>query len=207
MTVFEVIQAERLRLVERLPELPADAWARPSLCVGWSVHNVLAHLVTPFSVSRLQMMLHIAKARGIGAAMDRIAKQLSELPPNDLLAVLEENAGSTFRPPGMPLAAPLTDIIAHGADVRWAIGDAHEDWSQPHRLRPVLDFLVSAKAQAGFVPRNRLKGLRLAAEDQEWAHGTGREVVGPSLALAMAVLGRSAALPSLRGEGTQSLAA
>ncbi len=207
MPVFEVVRAERLELVARLRDLPPDAWAQPSLCSGWSVHHVLVHLVTPFSVSAPQMALHVVRAGGIGAAMDRVAQMLAERPPADLLATLEEHAGSTARPPGLPPAAPLTDIVVHGADIRWGLGDPHGDWDQPSRLGAVLDFLVSPRAHVGFVPRNRLKGLRLVAEDQEWAHGTGREVVAPSLALAMAVLGRRAALPALRGEGAPALAA
>lgn len=201
-----MIRDERLLLVERLRDLPDDAWAVPSLCSGWSVHHVLAHLATPFSVSRRRFMLRVAGARGIGRAMDHIANELRALPPSELLAILEANAGSTFHPPGLPAAAPLTDIVAHSADIRWALGDPHADWGEPSRLAPVLDFLVSVKAQAGFLPRHRVRGLRLVADDQEWAHGTGREVVGPSLALALAVLGRGAALPSLRGEGVAALA-
>ena len=202
-----MIRAERLQLVQRLRHLPPDGWATPSLCSGWSVHHVLAHLVTPFSVTPAQMAVHVVRARGVDGAMDRVAQTLSQRPPADLLAVLEEHAGSTVRPPGLPTAAPLTDIVVHGADIRWALGDAHEDWGDPTRLRPALDFLVSPRAHVGFVPRKRLQGLRLVANDQEWAHGTGREVVGPSLALAMGILGRPAAQPELRGAGVAALAA
>jgi uncharacterized protein (TIGR03083 family) len=207
VAVFGVIRDERLGLVERLRGLPAEAWATPSLCAGWSVHHVVAHLVTPFSVTPAQLAVEVVRGRGIGGAMDRIARRLQSRPTDDLLAMLEANAGSTFRPPGMPAAAPLTDIVAHGADIRWALGDGHGDWGQPARLAPVLDFLVSPRAHAGFVPVNRLKGLRLVAADQDWAHGTGREVRGPSLALAMAVLGRPAALPSVQGDGVEALRA
>lgn len=207
MAVFDVIRDERLQLVERLRALPAEGWATPSLCAGWSVHHVVAHLVMPFSVSPPQLALEVVRSGGIGRAMDRFAQRLRQRSPADLLAMLEENAGSTFRPPGMPPAAPLTDIVAHGADIRWALGDGHDDWGRPSRLRPVLDFLVSPRAHAGFVPMSRLKGLRLVADDQDWAHGSGREIRGPSLALTLGVLGRPAALPSLRGEGTATLAA
>ena len=205
MSVFEVIRDERLGLVERLRALPDEAWATPSLCAGWSVHHVVAHLATPFSVTRGRFALEVVRSRGIAGAMDRIARRLHGRPTGELLALLEQNAGSTFRPPGMPAAAPLTDIVAHGADIRWALGDGHDDWGRPARLAPVLDFLVSSRAHAGFVPVSRLRGLRLVATDQDWAHGTGREVKGPSLALAMAVLGRPAALPSLHGEGVEAL--
>jgi hypothetical protein len=51
----------------------------------------------------------------------------------------------------MPATAPLTDTIAHSADIRWAVGDELTDWGNPSRLRPVLDFLVRPKGRPGFV--------------------------------------------------------
>lgn len=203
--VDDVIRAERLGLVERLRGLPPDDWDRPSLCAGWSVRHVLAHLTTPFLVSRPRMLAQFATSRGISAGMNQAASRLAERPSEDLLGVLAANAGSTFRPPMMPSAAPLTEVVVHGADIRWAVGDDHTDWGDPARLRPVLGFLTGMRAWAGFVPPQRLKGIRLISEDQNWSRGAGAEVAGPSLALAMAALGRSAALPHVHGDGVSRL--
>jgi uncharacterized protein (TIGR03083 family) len=203
--IFEELRDERLRLVERLRPIAAEVWDLPSLCVGWRVRDVLAHLVTPFLVSRTTMAGRVIRHRGISAAMDATAKTLAQRPAGELLTVLERNANSTFRPPGLPTAAPLTDAIVHSADIRWSIGDAHADWAEPARLRPVLEFLVTPRARAGFVPKGRTRGLRFVATDQTWARGDGAEVSGPSLALAMAILGRPAALVALRGDGVHAL--
>ena len=199
------IRLERLRLVERLIDLPEAQWDTPSLCEGWSVRHVLAHLVTPFVVSVPSMMLAFARHRGVSGAIDAAAKKIAARPTDELLAVLQQNASSTFRPPGLPLSAPLTDATAHSADVRWALGDPTEDWGDPERLRPALDFLVSPRAAAGFVPPKRLRGISLVATDSDWRHGSGKHVEGPSLALAMAVLGRSAAYPLVSGPGVERL--
>ncbi|GAC1374527.1 MAG: maleylpyruvate isomerase family mycothiol-dependent enzyme [Acidimicrobiales bacterium] len=204
-TTFELVRIERLGLVERLQNIRDDQWNVASLCDGWTIRHVLAHLVTPFIVSPPRMFVHLARAHGLSAGMDRVAKEVSELPPDKMLSVLERHAGSTFRPPGMPAAAPLTDFIVHGADIRWALGDEQRDWGDPARLIPVLHFLVSPRALAGFVPRNRLRGLLLVSDDPQWRHGHGQEAAGPGLALAMAMLGRSVALPHLRGEGVTRL--
>jgi uncharacterized protein (TIGR03083 family) len=204
----DTIKDERLLLVERLRPLPDDDWDRPSLCAGWTVRHVLAHLVTPFTVSAPAMALAVTRHRGIGRAMDAAARRIAaERDPAELLAVLERNAASTFRPPGLPLGAPLTDIVAHGADVRWALGDPVADWGDPARLRPVLEFLTGPRARAGFVPAGRLRDVALVAEDQEWRHGEGAVVRGPSLPLAMAVLGRDVAFGAVSGEGVARLAA
>ncbi|MDQ3612427.1 MAG: maleylpyruvate isomerase family mycothiol-dependent enzyme [Actinomycetota bacterium] len=203
----ETIRQERLLLVERLRALSESQWDEPSLCAGWTIRHVLAHLVTPFSVSAPAMALAVSRHRSIGRAMDSAAQRLAtQRTPEELLSVLEAKAGSTFRPPGMPLEAPLTDVVCHGADIRWALGEPVADWSDPARLRPVLDFLTGPRARAGFVPAGRLRGLALVATDQQWRRGQGVEVRGPSLALAMAMLGRDAALTVLSGEGVVLLA-
>jgi hypothetical protein len=171
------------------------------------VHHVLAHLTTPFLVSRPAMGLRFLRHRGIGAAMDATARELAARPPQELLEVLERHARSSFVPPGFGLPTPLTDAVVHSADVRWALGDGHADWGRPERLRPVLGFLVSPMAVGGFLPPSRRSGLRLVATDQDWEHGAGAEVRGPSLSLALALLGRRPALDDLTGDGAAVLGA
>lgn len=206
MTV-ELIRDERIRLADRLRELSDRDWDRPSLCAGWTIRHVLAHLVTPFAVSVPTMALAVIRHRSIGRAMDSAARRIAaDREPDELLSTLKANAASTFRPPGMPLAAPLTDAVAHSADIRWALGDPVADWSAPSRVLPVLDFLTGRRARAAFVPGGRLRGVALVAQDQDWRWGDGAVVRGPSLVLAMAVLGREAAFPALSGEGLPLLA-
>jgi uncharacterized protein (TIGR03083 family) len=204
--VADWLRQERLGLVARLSGLSASEWETPSLCAGWTVRDVLAHLVTPFAVRPTQMALRVVRAKGISAAMDVVARDLARRPTDSLLELLTRNAASTFHPPGMPLAAPLTDAVVHGADIRWALGYGTNDWADVERLRPVLNFLVSRRALVGFMPRNRIKGLRLVAGDQEWHHGSGEDVSGSSLALALGLLGRKQALPLLAGPGVAALA-
>ncbi|GAB2706294.1 maleylpyruvate isomerase N-terminal domain-containing protein [Nocardia thraciensis] len=45
--VWEAVAAERASLVELLRPLPGSGWDRPSLCDGWRVRDVVAHLVAP----------------------------------------------------------------------------------------------------------------------------------------------------------------
>lgn len=204
---LDEITAERLRLVSRLRSLPESDWDTQSLCELWTVRQVVAHLVTPFLVSTGAMALAMLRHRGISAAMNSKAQQIGARPPTELLEVLERNASSAFHPPGATLVAPLTDIVVHSADIRWVIGDERADWADPQRLSPILDFVVSPQARRGFVPPDRIKGLRFVADDLDWQHGTGVEVRGSGLAIATAILGRSAAWPLLMGDGAVILAA
>lgn len=205
MSNEEWLRDERLGLAARLSALSPSEWETPSLCTGWSVRHVVAHLVTPFAVRPAQMAVRVARACGLSGAMDAVARELAEKPTGVLVALLEEHAGSTFHPPGLTLAAPLTDAVVHGADIRWVLGDDRKDWADAQRLRPVLDFLVSRRASAGFMPRKRTRGLLLIAEDQDWRSGAGDEVRGTSLALALGLMGRAVALPLLEGKGVAAL--
>lgn len=205
--MITTIRQERLALVERLRDLPAEDWDRPSLCAGWRIRDVLAHLTTPYLVSVPAMAAEFVRHRGVSRAMDAVARRLADEHPSDeLLAVLEANAGTPFRPPGLPLNAPLTDAIAHSADIRWALSDPVADWSDdPTRVRPVLDFLTGPRALTGFVRPGRVRGLGLVADDQDWRHGRGAEVRGPGLLLALGILGRAPAIDRLTGDGVASL--
>ena len=42
--VWQVIDAQRLSLAGLLEQLSADEWQQPSLCTGWTVRDVAAHL-------------------------------------------------------------------------------------------------------------------------------------------------------------------
>ncbi|MDN5718134.1 MAG: maleylpyruvate isomerase family mycothiol-dependent enzyme, partial [Janibacter sp.] len=43
--VWELVHAERAALADDLERLTDEQWREPSLCEGWSVHDVAAHLV------------------------------------------------------------------------------------------------------------------------------------------------------------------
>ena len=203
METFAIIAAERRRLAGLLDTLSADQWATPSLCAGWTVRHVVAHLVTPFLVSTPALLGAVLRRRGLAGAMDHTARRLAGRPTTDLVETLRRNADHRFTPPGGPPEAPLTDILVHGMDIRWPLGRPG-DRPDPATLLPVLDFLAGPKA-GGLVPRGRLAGLRLVATDVDWAHGDGAVVEGPALPLAMAALGRRVALPELTGPGAARL--
>jgi uncharacterized protein (TIGR03083 family) len=99
----------------------------------------------------------------------------------------------------------LTELVVHGQDLRRPLGLPIA--FSTDALRYVLAFLATPKAHRGFVPRGRLDGLRLEADDLDWSHGDGALVRGPGAALAYAMCGRSAADGELGGPGVPRFAA
>ena len=201
----ESLAEERLRLARWLRGLDPTDWAVPSLCAGWSCREVLAHLVTPFEASWPTVGLSMLR-RGPAGAMDVWARALGERPIPELLASLERHAASTARPPGLPATAPLTDVLVHGLDIRWAITGPPPtvDHHDPGRVRACLEFLTSWRALGTFLPPGRLRAVRLVASDTEFSFGSGRTITGPALALAAGMLGRRPAYRLLHGDGLSS---
>ena len=55
--VWPLVHAERAALVGDLESLDAAAWETPSLCAGWTVHDVVAHLVDTAKTTRVGFVL------------------------------------------------------------------------------------------------------------------------------------------------------
>jgi hypothetical protein len=81
---------------------------------------------------------------------------------------------------------PMADTAIHVRDAARPLGlDVNPG---PTSWRPVLDFVVSKRAQHAFRSADRLNGLRLEATDQDWVWGAGLPGRGTSEALALARL-------------------
>lgn len=205
MNTWDLIKNERLRLVDLGETLPPSAWARQSLCEAWTVQDVFAHLVVPLVTPTFEFMLAMVKAGGnFDRASEALASRRSASGPTELLKELRSHASSHFTPPGLGAAAPLTDVIVHTQDIAIPLGiDVAVDVST---VTVALDFVTSRSAALGFIPRGRLKGIRLMATDSHWVYGSGELVEGPSRELLLGVCGRKVAFPALTGSGVAELA-
>jgi uncharacterized protein (TIGR03083 family) len=88
------IAAERADLADVLSAPPARAWDAPTLCVGWRVREVVAHLTMPFRYSPARFGRELADSGGDFTAMsDRCAKQdVAAMSAAELSEVLRDNA-------------------------------------------------------------------------------------------------------------------
>jgi len=206
MDTFALIAAERLRLADALDELGTDDWSAPSLCTGWSVHVVAAHLNAPWSVSIPKVLVAVTRAGSLDGGFDRVARNLADrLDPPACVAGLRAHAGSHFTPPGSGAEAPLTDVIVHGADMLHPLGRSSD--VAPDALATSLGWLSRGRAK-GFIPKGRLEGLTVEATDLDLRFGAGASVVrGPATALCGALCGRRPMLDLLSGDGVAVLAA
>ena len=82
--VWRAIDAERSSVADLLDELSAEEWETPSLCAGWRVRDVAAHL-TLAQMGVRTAAVEILRARGDFNRMIRdSARRRAELPVEEL---------------------------------------------------------------------------------------------------------------------------
>jgi uncharacterized protein (TIGR03083 family) len=203
MRVYEIIANERRALADVLDTLTPEQTRRQSLCAGWTVHDVAAHLVMPLETGPPALALALLTARGnFDRANLKLTARHAGRPLIELADSLRRNAEHPFTLPGMGPEAPLTDLLVHGQDIRRPLGIERE--FSEERITLALRFLTETRAR-GFVTRGRLNRLAFEATDLDWSHGGGAAVRGPAEALLLAICGRPAGLDDLHGDGVSVL--
>jgi len=203
--VWATIAAERGALANELADLAPAYWDTPSLCTGWTVRDLIAHLSATASLNPGTFFIGMAKA---GFNFDRFANgQIAKHLGADPLATLTEFRGlqnSTSAPPG-PKTSWLGEVVIHGADIRRPLGIPHT--YAPGAVRQAIDFYKGSNMLSG--AKKRITGLSLYATDDDWQHGPGDAgapvVEGPLLSLLLAMTGRSGACDDLAGPGVPTL--
>jgi uncharacterized protein (TIGR03083 family) len=196
-----VVHAERRALAADLAGLAPEQWQTPSLCEGWTVHDVLAHMVatakeTPpgFFIGMLRSGFRISRF-----TEKRIAEERSD-GPAATLAAFRAVETSRSAPPG-PKLSWLGEALVHAEDIRRPLGLRHD--YPLAAVTAVADFYAGSNVLIG--GKRRVAGLTLRATDTDWSHGSGPAVEGPALALLLATTGRRAALAELSGPGLETL--
>ncbi len=196
------IHAERSALADTLSDLTPDQWASPSWCVGWSVRDVVGHVVAAAEQTTMNFYKELAQAGfRFNVFAERGAKSTGAAPADDLVRRLRARTSTTNHPPA-PVMAMLGEIIVHGDDIRRPLGLVHH--SPDAALVAIADNWKNSNLLIG--SKRRIAGLELRATDVEWRHGSGPMVSGPLQSLLLAMTGRHHVLGELSGEGVAQLA-
>lgn len=194
--------AERRAIADFLAGLDEAALAVPSLCAGWGVRTVGAHLALAASGSVAGFFLTTVKYRGDFDRANELSRRMARRPISEIVQTLRRSAGRRLANPGQGSRGPLTDVLVHAGDMRRPLGLPHRP--DLPRVKEVLLFL-SGPRSVGFVARGLTKGLRFVADDAGFAFGAGPEVRGRAADLMMVLCGRGAVLPDLQGPGLDLL--
>jgi uncharacterized protein (TIGR03083 family) len=196
--VFGAVADERRGVAALIDSLDAAQLATPSLCVGWDVKTVAAHLVSVFDDSFWSFQWTAVRGGGIHRAIDELARKRAGWPASKIATALRGGADRELSPPITGPLSGLTDVLVHSGDMKVPLGVPFEP--NRERVALALDFLTSRRA-LGFVPRGRLRGITLQGDDVGRSWGSGGEVRGPVRALMMIACARTALVHELQGSG------
>jgi len=201
--IWSLVHAERTALAADLADLTGQQWSTPSLCTGFTVRQVVAHLTAGASLNPVRWLAGVIRCRFDFDKMVamRLAEQLGATPA-ETLARFRRVVTSTRKAP-VPAEAVLGEAIVHAEDIRRPLGI--------QRDYPITTLTRVANYYQGsdlVVPaKGRIAGLRLQASDGPFATGSGPLVSGSTLALIMAMTGRGIYCNELDGDGAATLRA
>ena len=194
--LMAAITAERRQFSHILKELPHQDWDTASLCTGWRVREVVAHMTMPLRLSTPRFAVEMLRSRGNFTRMaDRVARHDAQEPVNTLLDRWQANENTRWKPPGGGLQGALTHDIVHGLDITIPLGIAHP--VREANLLTVLDHATSPLSQKHF--RLDLTGVRFEATDLDWTFGDGEPLHGAAHHLLMVLMNRKMPPGALTG--------
>ncbi len=201
MDTWDLIATERARLAEALTTLDDAQWSVPSLCVGWSTKDTLAHVVSTVEMTPPRFFLGLASSGfSFGRLIARNVAAVGADPVPRLLERLEAGVHSRNSPPG-PTGSWLVETIVHGEDIAYPTATTIE-----HSEEALVEAADSARTTQPLLgAKKRIAGLRLRADDIDWTTGDGPEVHGPLRILLLAMVGRPPVLDDLHGDGVPTL--
>jgi uncharacterized protein (TIGR03083 family) len=208
--VWAAIDVQRLLTTDLLDELTPEEWDLPSLCDGWTVRDVAAHLTLQQMTLGPALLNAVRHPGGVNHIINASARDRATQPPYQLIAAIRGMVGSRRHNVGVTLLEALIDIVVHGQDIALPTSHVLE-------VPPAVAATAASRVwddQATWRGRIKSKvfcslpydGHRLSATDIDWSVGEGPEIRGPVLALLLLLTGRSVVIPQLQGEGAAVLA-
>lgn len=184
-TVWRHIDEQRVNLADMLAGLEPEQWSTPSLCAGWTVREVAAH-VTHSQLPKSALLFELLRSGFQFNAMVYRAALRDNRSAGELVAALRGMPGSRKRPPGTSELDPLLDVLVHTQDIAVPLGI--------DRPMPVDAAVAAAKRvwASGFPfhAQRRLRGVELAATDADFRVGSGQLMQAPIRDLLMVLAGR-----------------
>ena len=202
------VRDERVDVLALLRSLEPQQWDAPSLCAGWRVRDVAAHLLIDAAVEEIGRTRFVAKMAWNRFSVDRVnawwVERNASVPTSSIVDRFERSLEPGWLSRRAGPTNQLRASVIHHQDMRRPLG--LDRVIPPERLRTVLDAVLTKMGSAGVGSVKRAHGLRLRATDVDWGHGEGPEVAGPGEAILMSLTGHAVALDDLCGAGLDELA-
>lgn len=197
--VWTLVHAERAALLADLRELSSAAWQAPSLCPGWTVRDVTAHLINVAETTPWSFLWGMVRTGFDFDQQNQVGVHaLGDPTPAEVLDHLDQVSERTSGPPRVlaPLDSRLVEEVAHGEDIRRPLGIRHA--YQPDAVVQAITYQARTSTNFGGA-KEQVAGVQLVADDIDFQFGDGPRVKGPALEILMLVSGRDPRPDSLTG--------
>ena len=186
---WQVVEQQRVAIADLLDGLTPQQWESPSLCAGWRIRDVAAHVsLVGLPPSAGSLLADMIRARGNFHRLNTAATKRRALrSPTQLVADLREHAGSRKVPAVSNYRNVLFDVLVHGQDIAIPLG---LDLTMPPQAAAEAATRVWTMGWP-FWAKRRLRGMRLTATDVDWSVGSGVDIHGPIRAVLVLLTGRT----------------
>jgi uncharacterized protein (TIGR03083 family) len=187
-------------LADGLDTLTMPQWAAPSLCDGWSVKDVISHLVWRVGTGSFRLAGDVVRASVAGhhlnpmRTLDDIARGIADSGGTDelrqeLRAIAVEKAAGR----GRTNIGELAEVIVHGYDALHPL-EVRLPFSADTTHRVAEMSALKARRSTRALLRHRT----LVAVDAGWRIGSGSEIVADAASIILFLNGRKAMQPPSR---------
>jgi uncharacterized protein (TIGR03083 family) len=196
-TLQPVVAAEFVALADLLDSATDAQWDTPSLCAGWRVREVIAHMTMAARYPEDKFMAELRRCDfDFGRLSNEIASRDAALPSAELVANLRSDVMQHWTPPGGGYHGALNHVVVHGLDVTVPLGVPRR--SPDSTIRVVLDDLTTGGIHERF--GMGIDGRTLLATDIDWSYGSGPPLRGTAEDLALVLCGRTVPAGRIEGE-------
>ena len=203
---WQVIDAQRLSLAGLLDELSEHEWEQPSLCGGWTVRDVAAHMTLQQLSARAAIAMMLRYRGDTDRAIREFARQrAAALSTGQIIAAIRAMTGSRRHNFGVTYRETLIDILIHAQDVAIPLGRRHP--LPPEAVAAAVTRIWTMRWPPPFPASRTMQRFQVTATDTAWTAGHGPAVQAPISAILLLSAGRLVALPQLAGDGAGELTA
>jgi len=196
-TLQPVVAAEFVALADLLDSATDAQWDTPSLCAGWRVREVIAHMTMAARYPEDKFMAELRRCDfDFGRLSNEIASRDAALPSAELVANLRSDVMQHWTPPGGGYHGALNHVVVHGLDVTVPLGVPRR--APDSTIRVVLDDLTTGGIHERF--GMGIDGRTLLATDIDWSYGSGPPLRGTAEDLALVLCGRTVPAGRIEGE-------
>ena len=203
--VWAAIDRQRLATADLLDGLTDEQWNHASLCEGWTVRDVAAHLTLQQVGLGAAVLMGMRHPGGLNRMIRTSARSRAAVPVEQLTEQIRAMVGSRRHNIGVTSREALMDVLVHGQDIAIPLHLSFEMPTEAAAVAATTAWSCGGKGKARVFRNVPVQGFRLSASDIAWSVGKGPEIEGPISAILLLLTGRLVALPRLSGEGVTVL--